>query len=128
MSVRTLVLFIVLMSGPALPIVLILGSAGVGSISPAAEGAVATITQQDGVTLVVKNQNQLVFNAVPGPQVDHLHIYVDSELVGQTRQLKGGFTLDGMDLSSGKHSVCVKVANRAHVSTGAADCVSINVR
>lgn len=79
------------------------------------------------MTLNVKNLNELVFNAAPGPDVDHLHVYVDGELVGQTRQLKGGFTLDSMSLSPGKHAICIKVANRAHVSTGAEDCVNINV-
>lgn len=116
-SAQALALFTVLISGSAL----------LGTFSFGADGAVTTVTQQDEVTLFVKSQNQLVFNAVAGPQVDHLHIYVDGELVGQTRQLKGGFTLDDIDLPRGKHFICIKVANRAHVATGAEDCVNINI-
>ncbi|MER1941865.1 hypothetical protein ABS755_14310 [Castellaniella sp. FW104-16D08] len=115
-SARALALFVALVSGSTLFV----------SPSLGATGTIAA-SQKEGVTLKVKNPNELVFSAAPGPEVDHLHVYVDGELVGQTRQLKGGFTLGNMDLSPGKHAVCIKVANRAHVSTGAEDCVNINV-
>lgn len=116
-SFRAIALFAALVSGSAL----------LGVPSLGAEGAVSAASLKDGVTLKVKNPDELVFSAAPGPQVDHLHVYVDGELVGQTRQLKGSFTLDGMDLSPGKHAICIQVANRAHVATGAEDCVSIQV-
>lgn len=115
--IRALTLLVALVSGSVL----------LGSPSLGAERTIATAPQASGVTLNVKNPNELVFSATPGPDVDHLHVYMDGELMGQTRQLKGGFTLDGMDLSPGKHTVCIKVANRAHVATGAEDCVDLNV-
>lgn len=116
-SIRALALFVALASGSAL----------LGSPSLGADRAIAITSQGGGVTLNVKNPNELVFSATPGLDVDHLHVYMDGELVGQTRQLKGSFTLDSMNLSPGKHAVCIKVANRAHVSTGAEDCVDLNV-
>lgn len=116
-SFRTLASFAALVSGSAL----------LGPPSLGADLTISAASQKNGVTLKVKNPDELVFSAAPGPQVDHLHVYVDGELVGQTRQLKGSFTLDGMDLSPGKHAICIQVANRAHVATGAEDCVSIHV-
>lgn len=116
-SFRTLASFAALVSGSAL----------LGPPSLGADLTISAASQKNGVALKVKNPDELVFSAAPGPQVDHLHVYVDGELVGQTRQLKGSFTLDGMDLSPGKHAICIQVANRAHVATGAEDCVSIHV-
>ncbi len=117
-SIRALALFVVLISGSVLwaPVCL------------AAEGSVIIVSPKDGVTLNAKNQNKLVYDAVPGPDGDHLHVYVDGKQIGETRQLKGGFMINDMNLPLGMHKICLEMANVAHILTGPQGCVNVNIR
>lgn len=117
-SVRALAFFVALTSGSTL----------LAPASLAAEGLVTIVSPMDGATLNAKNQNKLVYDAVPGPHGDHLHVYVDGEQIGETRQLKGGFMVNDMDLPLGMHKICLKMANVAHILTGPQGCVNIIVR
>jgi hypothetical protein len=101
------------------------GSALLPPTSLAAEGSVTIISPKDGATLNAKDKNKIVYNIVPGPRGDHVHIYVDDEEVDILRQLKGSYTFKS--LSSGKHAICVKVVNKAHVPTGLQRCINVMV-
>lgn len=70
-------------------------------------------------------QNRLVYEVEPGPRGDHVHVYVDDKEVGILRQLKGSYALE--TLSPGRHTICVKVVNKAHTPIGVQDCVSASV-
>lgn len=102
------------------------GSALLPPACLAAEGSITITSPKDGATLNAKDKNKIVYNVVPGPKGDHLHVYVDDKEVVQIRQFKGSYTFDA--LSSGKHTVCIKVANRAHVLTGLQRCINVNVQ
>ncbi len=118
MSIRALALFVSLISGSAL----------LAPACLAVEGSVTIVSPRDGATLNSKNQNKLVYDAIPGPNGDHLHIYLDGKLIAQTRQLKGSFLLTDMNLPLGMHKVCFKMANAAHILTGPQGCVNVNIR
>ncbi|MGS1116529.1 hypothetical protein [Castellaniella sp. UC4442_H9] len=94
---------------------------------PAVASSGVVASAPPAVTLKVAGSDSFSYQASPGPEVDHLHVYVDGEQVGQTRQLHGNFTLQGLDLPAGEHTVCVDVANRAHIQTGAKACVNVHV-
>ncbi len=92
----------------------------------AAEAKVTISSPKDGATLDVMEQNKLTYAVVPGPRGDHVHVYVDGKEVDILRALKGTYTLP--TLEPGKHELCVKVVNRAHVPIGVQDCVHVRVQ
>jgi hypothetical protein len=54
-----------------------------------------------------------------------VHVYVDNKEVALLRQKKGSFLFES--LSTGKHDLCVKVVNKAHVPIGIGKCVKVTV-
>ncbi len=105
-------------------------AAFVGLAASLAEGATGApfvrITQPaDGARLDAMQQSRLVYEVEPGPRGDHVHVYVDDREVGILRQLKGSYALE--TLAPGRHTICVKVVNKAHTPIGVQDCVSVSV-
>ncbi|SRR5699024_474042 len=96
-----------------------------GSVAHAAEPSVTISSPQEGETLDVMEQNKIVYEVVPGPDGDHVHVYVDDEEVGILRQLEGSHTFES--LPEGEHELCIKVVNKAHVPIGVDQCVNVNV-
>lgn len=90
-----------------------------------AEASVSIISPKDGDKLDVMAQNKIEYEVVPGPQGDHVHVYVDDEEVGILRQLKGSYTFE--NLPTGLRHICIKVVNKAHVPIGVERCVHVNV-
>ena len=101
---------------------------GIALFAPHAVGAepsVSIVSPKDGDKLDVMAQNKIIYEVVPGPQGDHVHVYVNDEEVGILRQLEGSYTFES--LPAGKHDICIKVVNKAHVPIGVERCVSVNV-
>lgn len=96
-------------------------------VAPAAsdKAYVKIISPVAGAKLDAMAQTKLVYEAVPGPRGDHVHVYVDNKEVGILRQLKGSYTLE--TLAPGTRNICVKVVNKAHVPIGVEQCVKVNV-
>jgi hypothetical protein len=90
-----------------------------------AQGSVTIQSPADGATLDALNENRLVYDFDPGPRGDHVHVYVDNKEVALLRQKKGSFLLES--LSTGKHELCIKVVNKAHVPIGIGKCVQVTV-
>lgn len=78
-----------------------------------------------GAKLDAMGQTKLVYEAAPGPNGDHVHVYVDNKEVGILRQLAGSYTLE--TLASGTRNICVKIVNKAHVPIGVEECVKVTV-
>lgn len=100
-------------------------SLGVVSAAFAQAGSVKILSPADGATLDVLDQNRIVYEVVPGPKVDHVHLYVDGKEVAILREIKGSYTLD--TLSPGSRELCIKVVNKAHVPTGVEQCIKVKV-
>jgi len=90
------------------------------------QGKVLITAPLEGATLDAMAENKLVYEVDPGPRGDHVHVYVDNREVGILRQLKGSYLLESP--SAGKHSLCVKVVNKAHVPVGIEQCVQVTVK
>ena len=90
------------------------------------QGRVSITAPADGATLDALDENRLVYEVDPGPRGDHVHVYVDSKEVGILRKLKGSYLLETP--SAGKHTLCVKVVNKAHVPVGIEQCVQVTVK
>ncbi len=79
----------------------------------------------DGALLDAAAPNAVVYEVMPGPHGDHVHLYVDNKEVAILRQAKGSHALTR--LSPGKHDICIKVVNKAHTPVGADQCVKVSV-
>jgi hypothetical protein len=90
------------------------------------QGKVVITAPLEGATLDAMAENRLVYDVDPGPQGDHVHVYIDNREVGILRKLKGSYLLETP--SAGKHSICIRVANKAHVPVGIEQCVKVTVK
>ena len=91
-----------------------------------AETAAVKITAPvEGAKLAAMDQNQVVYEVMPGSMGDHTHLYVDNKEVAVLRQLKGSYTLAA--LAPGQHAICIKVVNKGHTPIGVEQCVKVNV-
>lgn len=90
------------------------------------QGKVEIASPTEGATLDALDENRLVYEVVPGPRGDHVHVYVDGQEVGIIRKLKGSYLLE--TLTPGNRNLCVKVVNKAHVPIGVEKCVRVTVK
>ena len=79
----------------------------------------------DGDTLAATAQHRIHYEVDPDPRGDHVHLYVDDREVAILRELKGSYPIESM--APGKHTVCIKLVNRAHTPIGVQDCVRVTV-
>lgn len=109
----------------ALSAAVLAGSCWLAPAAVAAEGSVRIESPAEGAKLDAMDQTRLVYEVVPGPGGDHVHVYVDDKEVGILRQLKGSYTLGS--LAAGPHAICIKVVNKAHAPIGLQGCVDVTV-
>lgn len=103
----------------------LLVSLGLVSVAYAQTGSVKILSPADGAKLDAFDQNRINYEVIPGPKADHVHLYVDGKEVAILRELKGSHTLE--TLAPGKHELCVKVVNKAHVPIGVEQCIKAQV-
>ena len=75
----------------------------------------ATVSQHDNV--------ELSYEAVPGPEGDHIHFYVDNKRVDVLHAMKG--KADAGMLAPGKHHICLVLNTKGHVAIGAEECIDV---
>jgi len=90
------------------------------------QGKVTITSPADGATLDALDEHRLVYEVDPGPRGDHVHVYLDSKEIGILRKLKGSYLLETP--SAGRHGICVKVVNKAHVPVGIEECVQVTMK
>ena len=98
---------------------LLLGSGG----ALAAEGKVVISSPPNGATVSQHDNIELNYEAIPGPDGDHLHLNVDGHRVDVIHPMQGT-TRVGM-LNPGKHRICLAVNTRGHVPTGVETCIDV---
>lgn len=89
----------------------------------AESGKVTIIAPMDGATVDSHNKTELKYEAIPGPDGDHLHLNVDGKRVDVIHPLKGSTMVDA--LPPGKHRICLAVNTKAHVPTGVEGCINV---
>lgn len=90
----------------------------------AAGGKVTITSPADGAMVGSNDKVKVGYEAIPGPDGDHLHLYVDGKRVDVLHQMKG--TAEVGALSPGKHHICLAVNTKGHVPVGAEGCVDVN--
>lgn len=89
------------------------------------QGKVVITSPADGAILDALGEHRLVYEVAPGPRGDHVHVYLDGKEIGILRQLKGSYLLETP--SAGRHDLCIKVVNKAHVPVGIEQCIQVTV-
>lgn len=90
------------------------------------QGKVTITSPADGVTVDALDEQRLIYEVDPGPRGDHVHVYLDGKEIGILRKLKGSYLLETP--SPGKHDICIKVVNKAHVPVGIEQCIKVTVK
>ncbi|MBI3902044.1 MAG: hypothetical protein HY306_03745 [Nitrosomonadales bacterium] len=86
-------------------------------------GKVTISSPADGATVDSYYKTEVKYEAVPGPDGDHLHLNVDGKRVDVIHKLKGTVTVDA--LPPGKHQICLAVNTKGHVPTGVESCINV---
>ena len=92
----------------------------------AAAGMVTIFSPLDGATFNSSDRIILKYDAVPGPNGDHLHLNVDGKRMDVIHRLKGTEEVD--PLSAGKHHTCLAINTSAHIPTGVEKCIDVTVK
>lgn len=93
------------------------------NVALAETGKVTIISPADGAMIDSHNKTEVKYEAIPGPDGDHLHLNVDGKRMDVIRQLKGVATVDM--LPPGKHRICLAVNTKGHVPTGVEGCIDV---
>ena len=96
------------------------------SMALAASGSITITAPADGTTVSSSDKIKLVYEAVPGPEGDHLHLNVDGKRMDVLRQIKGSTEIDA--LAPGKHQICLLFNTKAHVPVGVEKCISVTAK
>jgi hypothetical protein len=91
----------------------------------AADASISISSPLDGAKISRKSKIEVSYEAVPGQNGDHVHLYVDDQEAVVLRKLKGNHTIESLD--PGKHAICIKIVNKAHAPIGVQACNNINI-
>ena len=86
-------------------------------------GKVTILSPADGAMVDSYYKTEVKYEAMPGPDGDHLHLNVDGKRVDVIHQLKGVAMVDA--LPPGKHRICLAVNTKGHVPTGVEGCINV---
>lgn len=104
------------------------GSYGKSPAGTAATGeaAVTISAPADGAVVAPTERVTLSYQATPGAQGDHVHLYVNGKRIAVLQQLAGDYELG--TLPPGMHQISVQIVNRAHQHIGVGQDIGIEVR
>ena len=80
------------------------------------QASITILSPKDGAVLDADESYSLEYEVVPGPGGDHFHVWVDGERGPGVHVLKGKYDLP--KLTSGEHTITIKVVDKGHVPTG----------
>lgn len=92
----------------------------------AVEGSVTISSPANGAMVNKDTPVELSYAAIPGPEGDHLHLYLDGKRIDIIRPMNG--TADVGKLAPGKHHICMAVNTKGHVPTGAEACIDVTAK
>lgn len=95
------------------------------SVALAADASVTISSPIDGAKISRKSKIEVSYEVIPGPNGDHVHLYVDEKEAVVIRKLKSNYTVEPLD--PGKHAICIKIVNKGHTPIGSQACTNINV-
>lgn len=92
----------------------------------AADGKV-TISSPANDALVSKDADvKLNYEATPGSDGDHLHLYLDGKRIDVIHPMKG--TAEVGMLKPGRHHICMTVNTKGHVPASPEACIDVTAK
>jgi hypothetical protein len=88
--------------------------------------SVAILSPANNATVSKDSNAELSYEATPGPDGDHLHLYLDGKRIDVLHPMKGKADLGMLD--PGKHHVCLTVNTKGHAPTGAEACIDLTAK
>lgn len=96
------------------------------SLTLASDASVFISSPNDGAVFNNKSKIEIAYEVTPGEKGDHVHLYVDEKEAVVLRKLKGVYSVE--PLTTGKHSICIKIVNKGHTPIGVQSCTNITVQ
>ncbi len=107
----------------ALP-ALLLACAAAGAAEP--QGSITLLAPAEGAVVSTSQPVTIKWEAVWGPEGNHLHVYLDARRMDVVREAKGSD--DIRILLPGKHQICLAIETRGHEPTGVQKCVEVTAK
>jgi hypothetical protein len=92
----------------------------------AAEGSITIKSPASDAMFSIKDKVPIEYEAVLGPNGNHLHLYVDGKRVDVLRQLKGTAVVG--PLYAGRHHICLTENTITHAPIGVETCVDVSAQ
>jgi hypothetical protein len=93
------------------------------NVAFADDGKVVISSPANGATFNKTDNVELMYEALPGTDGDHLHLNLDGKRVDVIHALTGKASV-GM-LPPGKHHICLAVNTKGHMPTGVEACIDV---
>ncbi len=90
------------------------------------QASVVISAPMDGAVLPANQPIKVTYQAVPGPKSNHVHAYVDGELVAILRQLSGDYEIK--NLNPGKHKISIAIVTKDYQLIGTGKQITVEVR
>ena len=91
------------------------------------EGKITILSPHDGEEVSAGKPLIVSFEAVWGPNGNHLHLYLDNHRLDVIRVPKGSEDI-GQYVMAGKHVICLEIETSWHISTGVKQCVTVTAK
>jgi len=93
------------------------------NVAFADDGKVVISSPANGAMFNKTENVELMYEAQPGTDGDHLHLNLDGKRVDVIHALKGKASV-GM-LTPGNHHICLAVNTKGHMPTGVEACIDV---
>ncbi|MGA8146116.1 MAG: hypothetical protein WB870_00895 [Gallionellaceae bacterium] len=89
----------------------------------AADGKITISAPANDATVTPNDDVEITYEAVLGPNGNHLHLYLDDKRIDVLHQLKGKADV-GM-IPAGSHKICLTENTASHAPTGVETCINV---
>jgi hypothetical protein len=96
------------------------------AFADAPQGSIAILEPADGAVVSISEPVTIKWQAVWGPDGNHLHIYMDSRMMEIERMASGSDTI--RILLRGKHQICLAIETGWHFPTGVRKCIEVTAK
>lgn len=96
------------------------------AMAAAPQGSVTILEPADGAVVSISEPVTIKWQAVWGPDGNHLHIYMDYRMMDIERAADGSDTI--RILLRGKHQICLAIETSWHFPTGVRKCIEVTAK
>ena len=98
----------------------------VSTCALAADGKVTILSPANDAMVSTDAKVELSYEATPGSDGDHLHLYLDGKRIDVIHPMKG--TAEVGMLKPGKHHICMTVNAKGHAPVSPETCIDVTAK